>query len=393
MSRPILLCTVGTSLVYPNLAGLRKLLADERHLSDEKKTIAPALVPSAERLADAFAAKDWSGVADALADFPGTHRTCGAEVNSIASLIQHNYAPADAGIFFFHSDTDDGRDIAGALVRLFRKRGHDPVEAIAVPDLQDKDPKRFRTKGLRNLARLLCGKVREHSAGACAINATGGYKAQIAVAVLLGQALGIPVYYMHERFSEIIAFPPLPVALDFEVWMRASGILYALEHNPQPAPAAVYADDWDEKYESLVERVRIDGQDYLELSAAGQIFHETFRERFRSARDHVLPPPVPPGQKRPPRLEKAGWPGEHPEVERFLTRVTAEASQVVHCATFYYNPDLPERTRFRQGRDGVEGIYSDDRYTVKFRVETSARTPGQQAAVVAALNEWLAAQK
>ncbi len=64
-------------------------------------------------------------------------------------------------------------------------------------------------------------------------------------------------------------------------------------------------------------------------------------------------------------------------------------SQVVHCATFYCNPDLAERTRFRIGRDGIEGVYSDGSFTVKFRVETSAQTPGQQAAVVAALNDWL----
>jgi hypothetical protein len=98
---------------------------------------------------------------------------------------------------------------------------------------------------------------------------------------------------------------------------------------------------------------------------------------------------VPPAQKRPPRLEDAGWPGKHPEVERFMKRVTDEVPQVAHCATFYFNPDLPERTRLRVGGDGIEGIYSDGRFTVKFRVETSAQTPGQQAAVVAALNDWL----
>ncbi len=247
-----------------------------------------------------------------------------------------------------------------------------------------------RTRGLRNFARRLCAVIRDRSAAACAINATGGYKAQIAVAVLLGQALGVPVFYKHEFFSEIIAFPPMPVALDFEVWMRASGMLRQLERESGPIPAADYAADWDEKYESLVERVAIDGQDYLELSPTGQIFHETFRERFRSACDAILPPPVPPGQKRPPRLEKAGWPGTHPEVERFMARATAEVDQVAHCATFYFNPDLPERTRFRLGSDGVEGVFSDGRYTAKFRVETFAKTPGQQAAVVAALNEWLA---
>ena len=50
-----------------------------------------------------------------------------------------------------------------------------------------------------------------------AIDTTGGYKAQIAVAVVLGQALGIPVFYKHEKFSETIAFPPLPISLDYSL--------------------------------------------------------------------------------------------------------------------------------------------------------------------------------
>jgi putative CRISPR-associated protein (TIGR02619 family) len=302
-------------------------------------------------------------------------------------MIDKEYVPADCGLFFLHSDTDDGRSIAAILKNYYQSKGHAPVETIEVPDLQDQDPKRFRTKGLRNLARKICGVIRERSAAACAINATGGYKAQIAIGVLLGQAIGIPVFYKHELFSEIIAFPPMPVALDFEVWMRASGMLYDLERTSELIAAAIYADEWDEKYESLIERVPINGQDYLELSPTGQIFHETFRERFRTARDQVLPPPA--QQKRPPRLEKAGWPGEHPEVECFMSRVTNEVPPVVQCATFYYNSDLPQRTRFRLGRDGIEGIYSDGSFTVKFRVETTAQTPGQQGAVVALLNEWL----
>lgn len=373
----ILICTVGTSLFRPNLEGLKRELAEAR------------LPDSLKPLAQAYQRHDWPAVARALARLPCSERLCGAEINSIASMINKEYVPADCGLFFLHSDTADGRSIAAILKSYYQGKGHAPVEAIDVPDLQDQDPKRFRTKGLRNLARKICGVIRERSAAACAINATGGYKAQIAIGVLLGQAIGVPVYYKHELFSEIIAFPPMPVAFDSEVWMRASGMLYDLERALEPIPAAVYADEWDEKYESLVERVEVDGQDYLELSPTGQIFHETFRERFRTDRDQVLPPPVPSGQKRRPRLEDAGWPGQHPEVERFMTRVTDEVHQVVHCATFYYNPDLAERTRFRVGRNGIEGIYSDGSFTVKFRVETSAQTPGQQAAVVASLNEWL----
>src|SRR5437764_255973 len=83
-----------------------------------------------------------------------------------------------------------------------------------------------------------------------------------AVAVLLGQALGIPVYYKHELFSEIIAFPPMPVALDFEVWMRASGLLTALERDGL-APRSEFEEDWDERYESLVTAEDIDGVAWL----------------------------------------------------------------------------------------------------------------------------------
>jgi CRISPR-associated protein (Cas_APE2256) len=264
------------------------------------------------------------------------------------------------------------------------------VEAREIADLQDEDPGRFRTRGLRNLAKVVCQLIRDYGPSSCAINATGGYKAQIAIAVMMGQALGIPVYYKHERFNEIIAFPPMPVAFDMEVWMRLSGLLGVLERNGQ-ASSALLEDDPEEAeaVESLVERVEIDGREYLELSPAGQIFHETFRERFRTRLDQVLPPAVPPGQKQPIRWEDSGHMRGHPEVRRFLEAVTEQVPQVRRCTTFWSSPDLPEETRFRLGSKGIEGIYSNRTYTVKLRVETSAQTDGQRAAVVAALNEWL----
>jgi putative CRISPR-associated protein (TIGR02619 family) len=362
MPRPILLCTVGTSLLNPANAGGRHTRAGTT---------------------------DWAAVGRDLAALAPTDRGCGAEVNSVASLVSAGHVSPGAGVFLLHSDTADGRGVAAALGDLFRGRGHAPAEAVPVPDLQDADPKRFRTRGLRNLAKLLAAKVREYGPAACAVNATGGYKAQIAVAVLMGQAVGVPVYYMHEKFAEVIAFPPLPVAFDFEVWMRASGLLAALEAGPHPR--AALAGDWDERYESLVEGTPIDGVEYLELSAAGQIFHDTFRERFRTARDRVLPPPA--AAKRPPKLTDHGVVNRlRAGLTRFLEEVTAAVPAVEGCETTYCNPDLPDATRFRAKGDGVEGVYSDGTATVKFRVDTTAGTAGQRDAVVAALNLWLSAR-
>jgi len=212
-----------------------------------------ALPPQQRRLAEAYARGDWSAVARGLRELPPADRLCGAEINSIASMIEKGYVQPDCALYFLHSQTAHGRQIAGILGQYYHHSGHRPVETVEVPDLQDEDPKRFRSKGLRQLARELAAVVRRHGATACAINATGGYKAQIAIAVVLGQALGVPVYYKHELFSEVIAFPPLPVALDLELWMRASGMLGELAALvDEPVPAASFEEEWDERYENLV---------------------------------------------------------------------------------------------------------------------------------------------
>ncbi|MGA7499671.1 MAG: putative CRISPR-associated protein [Isosphaeraceae bacterium] len=368
------ICTVGTSLFRPNLAGLR---ADDPE-------------PNRQALARAYAAGDWEAVATGLGTHGPTDRLCGAEINSLASLVAKGYAAADANLVFCHSDTADGQAIGRILEVYFRRAGHSSAQARTITDLQDRDARLFRTRGLRNLAREVCKVIRDYGPPSCAINATGGYKAQIAVAVLMGQALGVPVYYKHELFDEIIAFPPMPVAFDFEAWMRISGLLTALEQEPQPADELEDYPDDAETIESLVNREEVDGRDYLELSATGQIFHETFRERFRTHRDHVLPPAVPSGQKKPPHFEDSGHMHAVRGLEAFLQKLTDQVPQVARCVTYYSHPSLPRPSRFWVNADGPVGQFSDGKALVKFRVETRATTRGQMAAVAAALNDWLA---
>lgn len=361
MSKPqILLCTVGTSL-YTGRA----------------KPGAPPPTPAA-----------------ILAEVRGlspSDRPCGAEINSIDSLLRKGHVADNVGLFFFHSDTDDGRAIGGLLRDYFRERGHSPSDMVQIDGLNNV-PRSFRTHGLRNLARQICRVIREYGAVQCAINATGGFKAQVAIAVLLGQALGVPVYYKHETFDEIIAFPPLPVALDFEVWMKASGLLGVLERSAEPIRRDVFADEtWDDRYESLVETIDIDGAAYVELSPAGQIFHEMFRERFRTARDQVLPANAAPSAKQAPMMKgNEGHMLKHEDkLRRFLERITGEVGPVMRCRTHYYNPDLPKITSFRLTKGEVEGIYSEGGMTIKFWVDSTATTEGQKNALVAVLNEWL----
>ena len=122
--------------------------------------------------------------------------------------MSQGLVPEKVGLCFLHSATDHGRNIATILKGFYRATGHRPVKSYVISGLQDQNPRQFQTNGLRSLARKMRKVISQYSADNCAINATGGFKAQIAVAVLVGQELNVPVYYKHERFDEIISFPP-----------------------------------------------------------------------------------------------------------------------------------------------------------------------------------------
>lgn len=357
------LCTVGTSLLGHILP------------SDGR----PSALPEA---AEPWNRGDLDAVVRAVAGLPADDRRTGAELQSVHDLVARGYARPDARVELFHSATPDGRAVARVVAGVLRGRGH-PVEVHEVEHLQDDDPKRFRSKGLRNLAKLLCRSVRAWGAAGTGIDATGGYKAQIAVAVVIGQALGVPVFYRHERFSEIIAFPPLPVSLDYGLWMRWSGLLEALDRGEWVRWLDV-ADDWEPPLEPMIERVALEEAEFLDLSPVGQVFHEVLRPRFRTDRDRLLPPPAP--AKRPPRLTEHSWGNARGRIEALLDRIVREAPYVVTCRTHYWNPDLSSARFFRLRGQAIEGVWSDGTWTVKFWVDTTAATPGHLEACVADLN-------
>ncbi|MBV5310881.1 putative CRISPR-associated protein [Chromatium okenii] len=381
-----LICTVGTSLLWPNLKELPNAETYESWLKKQPSVDQPHLtLDRVLALADAAQRKDTRAIAAQLVKLPGATRLCGAEINSINDLIEREYCEVGSSLYFCHSDTNDGGYVAEIIRHYYLKLGY-PIELDSIEDLQDQDPKRFRTKGLRNLAKTVCRIIREHGAPYCAINATGGYKAQIAIGVLMGQALGVPVYYKHERFSEIIAFPPMPISLDHQLWMQQSGLFVALDRQVCLPKTDLDLDDWDERLETLVEQVEIDGAIYLELSPTGQIFHETFKGRFESERDRFLPPPVQTARKSKPSLTDHNWGHAREAISAFMQRLIDECSYVQGCRTHYWNPSISRATLFRLKSNEIEGVFSNGTWTVKIIVETSATTSGQQEACIAELN-------
>ncbi|MGQ9921965.1 MAG: putative CRISPR-associated protein [Desulfobacca sp.] len=363
--RDVLICTVGTSL----LGNLNKAEAEET-----RKT---------------YQQRHHKGVAlQLLSAHQPDDRPLGAEINSITSINRCGLLQDRRKLIFLVSDTEDGAFI-GQVLKQYYDHVDNPyrfaqVEVHTLTGLTGSDPQRFRSEGLRNLVRAIANVVRLETSNRLVINATGGYKAQISFAGMIGQALEIPVCYLFEGFPEVIELPPQPIALDLSFWLNNVETFFALDQNE----LEVNPVHQDEKFASLVDEITTEGQTLIGFSAVGQLFHEMYQQWFDKQRLDILPPPtdLAPGKKAI-SYEDSNH-GRHRGLKNYLEKI-CQLPYVQRINTYYYNPDLPLRPYFRPAANGkpdsVEGGYSDGKAATKFNIFTTAKTTAQQRAVIADL--------
>lgn len=271
-----LISTVGTSLFN----NLKHMIPDSQVTPDVTKQKSHEQRIK-EKIKRHYENSNWQALGQALTEIQGDARLCGAEINSIYALSKKDWLKIWQ-IIFLVSDTEAGNHTGDVLTAYFEsckdKLGLQKTECRCIKDLQDDRPWDFRTLGLRNLIREV-GNIYNEVGGSpyLIIDATGGYKAQIAVAALIGVALDIDVYYRHERFGDIISFPPLPVALDYELIGRHGRLLHAFEESMQLTEDEI--DSIDEELKVLLDQERIDNKICWALSPVGEIFLTGFRLR------------------------------------------------------------------------------------------------------------------
>lgn len=115
-------------------------------------------------------------------------------------------------VVLIHSQTPDGQFCAERLVTAASARGM-KARPRQVDGLDYSDGQKFN-RGLRQLARVIGEEIKKgRAAGGVELAATGGFKAEIAIANLVGAVSDTPVHYIYQEFSSIVTIDPIPVAL------------------------------------------------------------------------------------------------------------------------------------------------------------------------------------
>ncbi|MCK9263945.1 MAG: putative CRISPR-associated protein [Deltaproteobacteria bacterium] len=229
-------------------------------------TVGTSLIKNAAQKIGADKARNKVGLIRYLQDEP--QEKASAETNALSRVVQQ-----DDRLVFLHSHTVDGLICAQALCAYYQKASHE-CEAIEIQNLTYTETS-FKMRGLRSLVAEMINNINKERAlkREVLINATGGFKAEIAYATLVGLLFDVPVYYIHEAFTDIIEMPPTPISWDMNLLADHEEFFVWINKDLQKASMV------EKRLAGLPEKIRLllcEEDGFCMLSPAGEVMWRAY---------------------------------------------------------------------------------------------------------------------
>lgn len=288
---------------------------------------------------------------------------------------------SDYKVALVHSQTDEGRFCANTLAKYAESRGIE-AETCEVKSLRYTDSKEFN-KGLSNLAKTLSSLIaRRQQVGSVIMAATGGFKAEIAVANLVGALLGCAVYYIYEQFEELVCIDPLPVGFARN-WVTQGPVCGLLENvfkeeNDVVRPAEV------RNY--VLQEPRIDSLlEYDKDEVALNMLGITAKKLLQQS----VPDWPRPSERNPEdKINLANAPHHRPRETEDVVRILADNP---YTTLIRYDPEGGYARGIRPAEDNASDIivvFGDDN-RLRLLVSTTAKNAGQRELVLQSIRRHL----
>lgn len=212
-----------------------------------------------------------------------------AETNSLPKI-----ATPDDEIVMLYTNTPEGARCAKQIEKYLNKQGWKELRTCQLSLQQNED--QFERYGLRNLVDILVdeiGKAQRNNREVI-INATGGFKAEIAYTTMVGMIFQVPVKYIYQDFQKPITFPALPIVWNIDLLLEYESFFLWLDAEPRQQI------DVEKRLKSVAEtdRDRIlqillppDAEDFVFLSPAGEILWKRVNQQ-RELGETVPEPPA-----------------------------------------------------------------------------------------------------
>lgn len=205
----------------------------------------------------------------------GEVKAC-AETNALSRILNDGDT-----LMFLYSDTEEGDHASHALQEYYGQKSY-VSKRKEIKGLNYSHDK-FMSKGLKSLVNTLIDEIRlaQRMGLEPIINATGGFKAEIAYATLVGLLFKVPVYYIHEIFQDVITMPVTPIDWDYLLLAEYKDFFEWIQKDYRRTEKV------KRRLQGMPSRLALlledDPEGYTTLSPAGQVFFSAFEEELVSS--------------------------------------------------------------------------------------------------------------
>ncbi|RME92339.1 MAG: putative CRISPR-associated protein [Candidatus Hydrogenedentota bacterium] len=207
------------------------------------------------------------------------------KVSAETHSLSHLPLSQEDKLVFILTQTEETRLVAQVLQEYYTKQGisckrTEVMKLEATAESMNED-------GLQALLVTLMNEISEifENYGEVSMVATGGFKAEAAIFLLVGTLFAIPVYYIYENFSKIVQFPVFPIMPDISFQKHISFFKRAKDGIPLATAAPVL-----QKFPELQYFLKMTKEATYQLNYAGTLLLYLFEEEFGKRRERTFHP-------------------------------------------------------------------------------------------------------
>ncbi|MGB3511166.1 MAG: putative CRISPR-associated protein [Microcoleaceae cyanobacterium] len=294
-----------------------------------------------------------------------------AETKSLLKIAN----PEDE-VVLLYTKTVNGELCAREVARYLKGKKWSNIRLRELP--LEENEAQFERRGLRELVNILIEEIskaqRENQE--VIINATGGFKAEIAYTTIVGMIFQVPVKYIYQFFEEPITFPTLPISWNVDLLLGYEEFFEWIDEEPRRNSEV------EQRLKALPELERnqvqqlllpADENDKIMLSAAGDILWKRVAQQRELAElvEDAPPSEIPTADKISSSLAE----DKHHFPKRTLefAKKVAEVEAVEEIIGGHFENTTRKRIKKVDDDGSIRLLWADNDKAVNITIRTTAR--------------------
>jgi putative CRISPR-associated protein (TIGR02619 family) len=298
-----------------------------------------------------------------------------AETNSLLKI-----ARPDDEVILLYTTTSAGERCAKEVERYLQSHNWSNVRLKKLP--LELNESQFERHGLRALVNILIDEINkaQRQQREVIINATGGFKAEIAYTTMVGMIFQVPIKYIYQDFQQPITLPALPISWNIDLLLEYESFFEWLDTEPRQQS------EINQRLKAIPEsdRARIlqlllpaDSEGCIFLSPAGEILWKRVAQQRELA--ELVEDPPPSAVSVADKISSSLGEEKHhyPKGTLAFAQKLAELNPVEEIIGGFFEPTTLRRVKKVDDDGSIRVLWADNEKATNITIRTTARGQAQ----------------